>query len=461
MKSDLLPSKPKSRAEKVSMWRHIRMFRNDVFSSQPAKLYRAWMAEFRTPFFRSYLINQPDLVKTVLQDRPDDFPKSKVVQESLATLLGNSVFVTNGDEWKRQRRIIDLAFEGGRIKTAFPAMLDCGVEALGRLKHQVGEGCVVEMEAHTAHMAADVIFRTLFSIPITDDVATQVFAEFRDYQRTQPLLNLASFVPLPKWMPRFRNRKTRQTSAAIRQLIGQITEQRMVDIKAGTAPDDLASKIMTTADPQTGKVFDTEEMIDQVAIFFLAGHDTSASALAWSLYLLAFDTGVQDRVAAEIDQAWGKGLPDFAAVNKLAFTKAGFRETMRLYPPVPGMIRSNNKAEIFRNRTIREGCQILLSPWHLHRHERLWDNPDAFDPDRWKSDNGRKCARDAYIPFSAGPRVCSGSGFAMIEGPLLLALLVRAFRFELVKGRDPVPVAHLTLRAKDGIHLRLTPRAAD
>ncbi len=458
MTPDKIPAKPASRPDKVSMWRHMRMFREDIFSSQPAKLYRAWMAEFRTPFFRSFMINQPDLIKKVLKDRPDDFPKSKVVQESLETLLGNSVFVTNGEVWKRQRRIIDPAFEGGRLKETFGPMLVCGQAALERLRTEVGSGQIVEMEAHTAHAAADVIFRTLFSMPITDDVATEVFSQFREYQRTQPLLNLASFIPLPKWMPRFRNRQTTKTSAAIRALIGKITEQRMQEIAAGTAPDDLATKIMTTPDPVTGDVFDTEEMIDQVAIFFLAGHETSASALAWSLYLLAFDPAVQERMFQEVAKVFGKGSPTFPQVNQLKFTKAVFRETMRLYPPVPGMIRSNLKPEKFRDRDLPPGCQVLLSPWHLHRHERLWDNPHGFDPDRWTTANGKKCMREAYIPFSAGPRVCTGSGFAMIEGPLLLAMMVREFRFELVEGRDPVPVAHLTLRAKDGIHLKLTPR---
>jgi len=458
MAPDRIPSKPESRPDKVSMWRHLKMFREDIFSSQPAKLYRAWMAEFRTPFFRSYMINQPDLVKLVLKDRPNDFPKSKVVQDSLETLLGNSVFVTNGEMWKRQRRMIDPAFEGGRLKQIFPAMLACGIEAVERLHNETGKGAVVEVESHTAHAAADVIFRTLFSIPISDDVATKVFAQFRDYQRTQPLLNLASFVPLPNWMPKFRNKETTKTSAAIRGLIGQITEQRMAEIKAGTAPDDLATKIMTTADPETGDIFDTEEMIDQVAIFFLAGHETSASALAWSLYLLAYDQDVQTRMLDEVNAIWGSDTPSFSSVNKLRFTKAVFRETMRLYPPVPGMIRSNSKPECFRDRDVRVGSQVLLSPWHLHRHERLWDNPDGFDPDRWESENGKKCMREAYIPFSAGPRVCTGSGFAMIEGPLLLAMMIREFHFELVEGHEPVPVAHLTLRAKDGIHLKLTPR---
>lgn len=175
------------------------------------------------------------------------------------------------------------------------------------------------------------------------------------------------------------------------------------------------------------------------------------------VYLLAKDTDTQDRLPAEISECWGDEAPSFQSVNKLGFTKNVFREAMRLYPPVPGMIRSNLKEEHFRDRVLRKGSQVLLSPWHLHRHTRLWDSPDSFDPDRWGTENGKKCLREAYIPFSAGPRVCTGSAFAIVEGVLLLAMLVRAFRFELVDGREPIPVAHLTLRAKDGINLRVTP----
>jgi cytochrome P450 len=130
---------------------------------------------------------------------------------------------------------------------------------------------------------------------------------------------------------------------------------------------------------------------------------------------------------------------------------------LRLYPPVPMMVRENRCPELMRARQVAKGGQIVLSPWHLHRHKRIWDRPDAFDPDRWQTDANRACARDAYMPFSAGPRVCTGAAFAMVEGPLLLALLARAFRFELV-GEMPVPVAHLTVRAKNGIRLRVTRR---
>lgn len=443
------PPKPEPRADRVSLLTYLRLFRHDILSAQPARLYRAWMAEFRTPFFRSYLCNDPALVNRVLVEEPDDFPKSNRIRAGLEPLLGNSVFVTNGEDWKRQRRIIDPAFEGGRLRDTFPAMVAAGQGAVARMP----EGAV-EVEEIASHAAADVIFRTLFSIPIEHEVASKVFHEFRAYQRTQPILNLAAFLPLPRWFPRFHRRATKRSAAVIRGLIAGLCEARAAEIAAGTAPDDLATKIMTTRDPQTGELFTTAEMVDQVAIFFLAGHETSASALGWALYLLALFPEVQEQVAAE---AAGLGdAPEFGAVSWLKLTRDVFRETLRLYPPVPMMVRQNRCPVHFRERRIAPGAQIVLSPWHLHRHERIWERPDDFDPGRWQTEAGRACARDAYMPFSAGPRVCTGAGFAMIEGPLLLAMLLRRFRFERLE--DPVPVAHLTVRAKDGIRLRVTRR---
>lgn len=446
-----LPPKPAARAENVSLWGYMRLFRRDILSAQPARLYRAWMAEFRTPFFRSYFCNDPGLIDLVLKARPDDFPKSNRIRAGLDPLLGDSVFNTNGALWRRQRRIIDPAFEGGRLKDTYLAMLASAQAAVERLPE--GE---IEVEEQASHAAADVIFRTLFSIPIGHEIASAVFHEFRKYQRSQPILNLAAFLPLPKFFPRFYSRRTKASAAVIRGLITQLTEARAQEIAAGTAPDDLATKIMTTKDPLTGDCFSAAEMVDQVAIFFLAGHETSASALAWALYLLAYDQKVQEAMFEELAKLPER--PEFSDIARLKLTRDVFKEALRLYPPVPMMVRETAKPEEFRKRAVARGAQVVLSPWHLHRHERLWQEPDAFCPARWQSEAGRQSARDAYMPFSAGDRVCPGAGFAMTEGVLLLAMLVRSFHFERIKGCDPVPVAHLTVRAKEGITLRVTRR---
>ncbi len=444
------PPKPKSRPENAGILTRLKLFRHDMFRSQPERLYGAKMARMKTPFYSSVLVNEPELVRTVLEDRPRDFPKSGIIGETLRPLLGNSVFVTNGDLWARQRRMIDPAFEAGRLRESFAAMLGAGEAAVARLK--AGE---TEMEFETAHLAADVIFRTLFSIPITETRARAVFEAFREYQRTQPLLSPLDLIKAPKWLPRRKRGEAHAT--VIREQLGALVDARQAEILQGNAPDDLASKLMTTSDPETGALFSRDEMIDQVAIFFLAGHETSASALSWALYCLACDPEAQRDVVEEVSAVVGDGPFEFAHIPKLRFTRDVFREVLRLYPPVPMMVRETVREERFRKAKLPKGSLCMVSPWHLGRHTAIWSEPDVFDPWRWQEESTRHCAREAYLPFSKGARVCSGAGFAMLEGVLLLGMLVRGFHLAPTK-RVPVPVAHLTVRSEDGMYLNLTPR---
>ncbi len=421
-----------------------------MFRSQPEKLYSAKMDRVRTPFYSSVMINQPDLVREALENRPTDFPKSGIIGETLRPLLGNSVFVTNDELWQRQRRIIDPAFASGRLRDSFDSMVLAGEAAFSRLSD--GE---TEFEFETAHLAADVIFRTLFSVPITETRARAVFEAFRDYQRVQPLLSIFDLVRAPKWVP--RKRRGEKQAAKIRGLLTELVEERALKIEAGDAPDDLATKIMTTRDPETGTMFSKEEMVDQVAIFFLAGHETSAAALSWALYCLACDPEAQRDVRDEIEMVVGDGDIQFSDVPKLRFTRDVFRETLRLYPPVPMMVREMDRQENFRDVSLPSGTLCIVSPWHLQRHTILWNDPDVFDPCRWQDEKTRVCAKDAYLPFSKGPRVCTGAGFAMLEGVLLVAMLVRSFHFA-PTDKVPVPVAHLTVRSEEGIWLNLRRR---
>jgi len=441
----------------VSLLSFFRRMRRDILSAQPERLYRAWMAEFRTPFFTSFLCNDPALVDLVLFSRAADFPKSSRLAEGLGPLLGHSIFITNGAEWQRQRRIIDPAFESGRLREVFPAMWDAALACVDRLA-PLADGRPLDIEPQTSHVALDVIFRALFSIPVEDATATAVFAEFRAHQASRPLINTGSVLPLPRWFPRLRSRATRRTAQRIRALVRGLVDRRAAAIAAGTAPDDLATRIMTTADPEDGSRFSPAEMADQVGIFLLAGHETSAAALAWALYLVALFPDWQDRLAAEARAVIDREKVYFSTATRLRAARAVFREAMRLYPPVPMFVREAVRPECFRGRAVPAGAQVVISPWHLHRHERLWRAPHDFDPTRWETAEGRESARAAYIPFSAGPRVCPGSAFAMAEGPLILAMILRSYVVAPVAGRVPVPSAQLTVRGKDGIWLALAPR---
>lgn len=432
----------------------MRLFKRDIFMAQPQRLYRAWMAEMRLPRYRSYFVNDPKLINLVLKERPSDFPKSELISASLASLLGRGVFVSNGALWESQRRIIDPAFEGGRLRHSFHAIQQAALDATTRITPNQ----IVDVEAQSSLIAADIIFRTLFSIPISNQIAADTYRDFKTYQRVQPLMNLGVLLGMRRIIPWVQSRKAKKAGRAIRHHLRHLTDLRRQQIEKNTAPDDLATKIMTTPDPETGACFSPEDMVDQVAIFFLAGHETSASALSWALYLLALDPECQERVYAEVSKAATGDRLEFSELSNLAYTRNVFKETLRLYPPVPMMVRETSAPEILRERAVKVGSQVVLSPWHLHRHERLWDRPDEFDPDRWDNAETKRCARDAYMPFSNGPRVCPGAGFAMIEGVVLLYWLVKTFEIQQADDVPPIPVAHLTVRSKDGIRLRFIPR---
>ncbi len=194
-------------------------------------------------------------------------------------------------------------------------------------------------------------------------------------------------------------------------------------------------------------------------MLFLAGHETSATALAWSLYLMASCPHIQERVHAEAAAVYGARTPQFADMRRLPLTRDVFRESMRLYPPVAFLARDAIQTEKMLTRTVEPGSVVFVSPWLMHRHATHWDRPDAFDPDRFETPGGQEALKCAYLPFSMGPRVCAGAAFALQEAVLLLSVLAQRYRFLPTPGHVPEPVARLTLRSANGIPLIVEKRS--
>ncbi|MEM0943670.1 MAG: cytochrome P450, partial [Pseudomonadota bacterium] len=330
----ITPPIPPSRPAGRGLLRTWQSAKRNLFAALPERLYRAWLAETRTPLFTSYLANQPSLVREVLVERPEDFPKSAVQARALGDLLGRSVFVTNGAEWARARRLIGPALASSRPAQSFDAMLTAAEEMAERLP--LGP---VEIEAQTSHAAADVICRTMFSLPVDGALARQVFDAFRRYQRAAPMVSLADLAGMPGWLKLSpRRRRQARAAAEIRALLAQLVALRAAEIEAGRAPDDLATALMTATDPETGAGFSHAEVIDQIGVFFLAGHETSASALAWALYCVAADPEIQNRLAREAAPVFAR-RPGPRDIAQLRLSRDVFRETLRLYPPVAMMVR--------------------------------------------------------------------------------------------------------------------------
>ena len=290
----MMPPKPAGAEGRSSLPALIRGFRRDLLSTMPQRLFRAWMAEYRGPLIHSFVCNDPALVELVLKTRASDFPKSRRLREGLAPLLGNGVFIANGEDWARQRRIIDPAFEGGRLRQAFPAMWEAGTAAAARLSAAAGQE--VDLEPETSHAAADVIFRTLFSLPIEHGIAAQVFAAFRAHQDAQPLVNLAAILPLPRWMPRPHSRRTRATAGRIRGLIE-------------TLVDDRIAAIESLDGAEAGQVIDATG--DLVSAPFVDPHFHLDATLSYGLPRINASSKLLERIAL-----WGE-LKEVATVDEM------------------------------------------------------------------------------------------------------------------------------------------------
>jgi cytochrome P450 len=428
--------------------------RRSWMDSLSESAYRMQMGEVHLPGVDLYMVNQPELVREVLVERPEDFPKSPLLAEALRPLLGDSIFTTNGAAWRRQRAMMDPAFAHARLDVAFPRMREAAEAMLGRLA-ELADGAVHDVEIEMTHVTADIIFRTIFSVPMEGEDARRVFAAFARYQALAPRLMLPALFGA-RWLawPWLR-RRSRRAAHEIRDLLAALIEPRWRAHRAGapaTQPDILQA-FMEARDPATGEPFGFTELVDQVAMLFLAGHETSASALSWALWLVANDPAVQERLHAE-----ARTLPATPApgdVRRLALTWNVFRETLRLFPPVGFFAREARASCPMRDKTVPAGASVVVAPWLIHRHRRLWRDPDVFDPDRYAEEGARESLRQAWLPFGMGQRVCLGAAFARQEGALILASLLAHYRLEPVPGHIPQPVGRLTVRSANGVRLQL------
>jgi cytochrome P450 len=217
-------------------------------------------------------------------------------------------------------------------------------------------------------------------------------------------------------------------------------------------PQDMLAALIAARDPDTGARLTADEVVDQVATLFMAGHETSASSLAWALYLLARQPELQAQVSQEVHSAWGERMPEFGDTRQLALTQDVFKETLRLYPPIAFYLReAAQPGGCLRDKPVGQGDMVAVSPWIVHRHEGLWERLDEFDPGRFCTEAGPASAKLACLPFGVGPRACPGAAFATQESLLVIAQIVRRYRIETVEGEEPVPVARLTLRALGGL----------
>jgi cytochrome P450 len=422
------------------------------------KSYRMKMGHFRQPGLDVYMVNEPRWVRHVLVEDAENFPKHPLMHRMLEPLLGQSIFTTNGPVWERQRRLVDQAFEQARLQTVFPLMRAAVDDMIGRLD-PVADGRSYEVDGETTWIAADIIFRTILSQKIQQSDAQEIFHAFMKFQSQAQRAMILSIYHLPAFLPRWASQRS---AKRIRAVLAEFIQRRYQARERGEKdlPRDILGALIEAKDPVHGDSFTYPEMVDQICMLFLAGHETSASALAWALYLISRTPDLQERMREEIEREIGDRPFEFGDTMKLRFVTDVFREVLRLYPPVGFFIRSASRSERIRDKDVASGSAVLISPWLIHRHRELWERPDEFDPDRFRSPSGKESLKCAYMPFSSGPRVCVGAGFALQEAVLVLASLVRRYRVEPDLDHEPQPVGRVTIRSDNGIRIRLHRRHA-
>lgn len=420
--------------------------------------YSMKMGEFSGIRRKFYFLTQPDIVNRILSADVDLYPKSDLMGTILYQILGNGVFVSNGETWKRQRRMMNPAFDFARISEVFPLMMQAAEDMKTRLD-EMADGREVAIDFEMTHVTADIIFRTIFSEPIPREDAATIFDAFNNYQELAYIHGVWNMAGLPQALsiPRLRAiRHARNIRGPLARMVRKRFEQLEKDPKS--APKDILTSLIAARDTD-GSKFTEKELVDQIAVMFLAGHETSASALSWALYLIARDSDVQERMHKETELAFGG--EDGLSPRKFKFlklTRDVFRETLRLYPPVSFVPRDITVPETIRDKHLKKGSAIFISLWLMHRHREIWKNPDVFDPDRFSREEEKEAIRSAYIPFSQGPRVCLGASFALQEAAIILSMIARHYEISPVEGHVPRPVARLTLRSENGIRLRLRKR---
>ena len=428
-------------------------------SSLMVRSYSMHMGEVGLPHKKVYVANQPDLVQRVLIDDIANFPKSEVVADMFGTLVGDGLIVSNGDIWKRQRRIMAPVFEQTRNKLVFDLMMGAVDDMMARFETIADGPREAMVDEEMTHVTADVIYRTIFGEELGAEDAKRTFGAFQSFQEAAFAHGMARMVGLPAFAAS-GGATARKEAKIIHDLLDPKVKERYDAFHRGETLDgkDILDALIAAKDPQDGSRFDLRELNEQVAMLFLGGHETSASTLAWNFYLLAKDQESQEKVRAETEAVLGSAQPTYADVRKLRFTRNVFSETLRLYPPIAFLPRDAACPMTMRDKKISKGAVVHVSPWLMQRHRRYWQEPDVFDPERFDRDESTESLRNCYFPFSKGPRVCIGASFAQQEAILIIASLVRRFRFEAIPGVEPKPIGRLTVRSENGIKLKVSRR---
>jgi len=408
------------------------------------------IAHLRVGPYRLVYVNHPDLVHEVLVAKDASFIKGRALDQA-KEVFGKGLLTSEGELHKRQRRLIQPAFHRRRVEAYAEAMADDAAAATARWR----DGETLDIAREMMTLTLRIVARSLFSVDVEEESAREVG------RALDGLIAAFSLVAVPlggllRKIPSPAKRRAEQGRATLDALIyGLINQRRQAG--AENAGEDLLSLLLAARD-EDGGLMDAAQVRDEALTLFLAGHETTANALAWTWYLLALHPEAEARFHAEVDAVLGDRLPGAQDLPDLPYTRQIFAESMRLYPPAWAVSRRSIEPVTIGGYPVAAGTGVLASQWVAHRDPRFFPDPLAFRPERWTEEFEAGLPKLAYFPFGGGPRLCIGMGFARMEGVLLLATIGRRWRMRLVPGQRIEPHPRITLRPKNGVRVTLSRR---
>jgi cytochrome P450 len=443
------PCPPRAPGNMTALGRMMAI-RNNVLGSWGQRAYEEDIVQGRFFGRGSFILNTPDAIRHVLVDNYENYTRTPASIRVLRPILGEGLLIAEGRAWKHQRRTLAPAFTPRAVTTLIPHMLAATGDTVAKLRS--ASHAPVDLREAMQRMTLEIAGRTMFSFGMDRHGAAlrDFVMEYGDRLARPHVLDLLLPLNWPSPQDFARARFRKRWTAFVGMLMA---ERRATGKNEGAPPNDLFDLMGAARDPETGEAFSDEQLGDQVATMILAGHETTATALFWALYLLALDPAVQDGVAAEVQGATVNGVLD---LDRLKFTRAVVDETMRLYPPAFLIIRAAAGPDTIAGLPVRKRDIVLVAPWLLHRHEKLWRDPNAFNPSRFMT--GTPPDRFAYLPFGVGARVCIGAHFALVEATLALAKMIGAFRVGLLDKEPVMPVGVVTTQPDRSPMFAITPR---
>ncbi|SEW09600.1 cytochrome P450 [Natrinema salifodinae] len=403
------------------------------------------IASWKDPGGRVYQLNHPEYIEHVLVQNNENYVKGDRFQNVLGPITGNGILNSEGAVWRRNRHLIQPAFHPDRIREYATMMTEFTEDAL----QSWDDGQTRLVHEDMMEVTLKIVARALFGADVDDEVDTVGSALERFMEASESLTHYV----LPPNVPTPARRRIRRAREDLDEVVYRLIEER----RAEPTDHDVISKLLEVTD-EDGNAMSTEQIRDEVVTLLLAGHETTALSLTLTAYLLAKNPQVERQLVAELDDVLDGRTPTMDDLSELTYTEQVVKESMRLYPPVPGIVREPVKPDVIDGHEIEPGSTVRMHQWVVHRDPRWYDDPLAFRPDRWTDELESELPKLAYFPFAAGPRRCIGDRFAMLEARLILATIYQEYHLELVPGTDLDLMATITARPKHEIPMTVRER---